>query len=127
MKGARRACLCGVGIDVVDLDRASRFVSKNGEGLRRFFLKREYACFRASRSPVRAFALFFAAKEAVSKALGVPVIHPYQFRKFPVDYSRGKLRGRIPDIAGIRGRVARLILSPFAIPGRVGVMAFAYR
>ncbi|RMH00173.1 MAG: holo-ACP synthase [Deltaproteobacteria bacterium] len=64
----------GVGLDVCPVDRMARAIERHGERfLRRIFLPEEIAYGRArgGRAP-ESFAARFAAKEAVSKALGAP-------------------------------------------------------
>jgi holo-[acyl-carrier protein] synthase len=62
-----------VGVDIVELDRIQRAVERHGERfLRRIFTAEEIARYR-DRLPE--LAARFAAKEAVSKALGVGLNH----------------------------------------------------
>jgi holo-[acyl-carrier protein] synthase len=62
-----------VGVDVIELDRIRRAVQRHGERfLSRIYTPGELACYR-DRLPE--LAVRFAAKEAVSKALGVGLNH----------------------------------------------------
>jgi len=62
-----------VGVDIVELDRIQRAVERHGERfLRRIYTSEELARYR-DRLPE--LAARFAAKEAVSKALGVGLNH----------------------------------------------------
>jgi holo-[acyl-carrier protein] synthase len=61
------------GVDLIELDRIQRVVTRHGERfLARIYTPRELACYR-DRLPE--LAARFAAKEAVSKALGVGLRH----------------------------------------------------
>ncbi len=114
--------ISGIGIDIVDLDRAARFVRDHGGRLDRFLLPHEYRRFRRSRSRAAAFALYFAAKEAVSKALGQSIQVPAEFRRYSVhvEGSRWHARAALPS-----GKKARFCLRPFRLEGSIGVLAFA--
>jgi holo-[acyl-carrier protein] synthase len=65
--------ICGIGVDLVRVDRLARALTRHGERfLRRVFTDREIAyCQGRARQGVYQFAQRFAAKEAFSKALGV--------------------------------------------------------
>lgn len=62
-----------VGVDLVELDRVRRIVTRYGDRfLGRIYTPREVALYR---DRVPELAVRFAAKEAVSKALGVGLVH----------------------------------------------------
>jgi holo-[acyl-carrier protein] synthase len=65
--------ICGIGVDLVKVDRLARALQRYGERfLRRVFTDREIAyCQGRAKQGVYQFAQRFAAKEAFSKALGV--------------------------------------------------------
>ena len=65
--------ICGIGVDLVRVDRLARALQRYGERfLRRVFTDREIAyCQGRAKQGVYQFAQRFAAKEAFSKALGV--------------------------------------------------------
>jgi holo-[acyl-carrier protein] synthase len=65
--------ICGIGVDLVRVDRLARALTRHGERfLRRVFTDREIAyCQGRARQGVYQFAQRFAAKDAFSKALGV--------------------------------------------------------
>jgi len=119
--------LAGVGIDIVDLDRAERFVGKHGKKLKSFFLPEEYQQFLKSRSKARYFALLFSAKEAVSKSLGITVTHPYAFRDYEIIKRASVLAVRLRGRVGRGKSSLRVELKAFRIKGGVGVLAFAYK
>jgi len=62
--------IVGVGIDLVDIDRAERLLVRHGErALRRLLFPSERAYVEGMAAPARHFAVRLAAKEAVYKAL----------------------------------------------------------
>jgi holo-[acyl-carrier protein] synthase len=71
----------GVGTDIVAVARMAQFYQRHGErGLEKLLVAAERDECRASREPARFLAKRFAAKEALSKALGTglraPVLLP---------------------------------------------------
>ena len=60
-----------VGVDIVEIDRIAKMV-RNARFLRRVFTAREVAYCRARKNSAQHFAVRFAAKEAVWKAVGEP-------------------------------------------------------
>ena len=63
--------LQGVGIDVADIRRFARLLAMRGSGFAvRWFTEDEIAQCMATATPATAFAMRYAAKEAVWKALG---------------------------------------------------------
>ncbi|MER6940767.1 4'-phosphopantetheinyl transferase superfamily protein [Nocardioides sp. NPDC127514] len=63
--------LQGVGIDVADIRRFARLLAMRGSGFgARWFTDAEIAQCMAATTPATAFAMRYAAKEAVWKALG---------------------------------------------------------
>ena len=65
--------ICGIGVDLVKVDRLARVLERYGERfLKRVFTDREIGyCQSRAQQGVYQFAQRFAAKEAFSKALGV--------------------------------------------------------
>lgn len=114
--------ICGIGIDLVELKRSSGFVRRFGGSLKSFFLPHEYRFYQKAKSKSRAFAFLFSAKEASSKALGVSVMHPRQFREFSVVRDGRKWICRYR-----RNRCSRSVISielrPFEYPDAMGVLA----
>jgi len=60
----------GVGIDVVEIDRVRKLISSNPKFLKRVFTDGEIAYCKKKKKRWQHFAVRFAAKEAVWKALG---------------------------------------------------------
>lgn len=58
------------GLDMVELDRFRRFVTKNSTRLRRIYTAEELAYCEAKRDPIPSLAVRFCVKEAAMKALG---------------------------------------------------------
>ncbi|MFK7850838.1 MAG: holo-ACP synthase [Akkermansiaceae bacterium] len=64
----------GIGIDVVEVDRIEAAIEKQGDAfLNRLFTEKEREYCGKQRRPGMHFAARFAAKEAVSKALGTGI------------------------------------------------------
>ncbi|MFD2256447.1 holo-ACP synthase [Luteolibacter algae] len=64
----------GIGIDVVEVDRIEAAIEKQGElFLRKLFTQKEQEYCSRQKRPALHFAARFAAKEAVSKALGTGI------------------------------------------------------
>lgn len=64
----------GIGIDVVEVDRIESAIQRHGEPfLARLFTDAERAYCSAQKRPALHYAARFAAKEAVSKALGTGI------------------------------------------------------
>src|ERR1035437_6282563 len=60
-----------IGVDIVEIDRIARSV-KNPRFLKRVFTSQEVAYCRSRKNSAQHFAVRFAAKEAVWKAVGEP-------------------------------------------------------
>lgn len=65
----------GVGVDLVDLDRFRLVLHRTPGVVARVFTADEQAYASAARDPAERYAVRFAAKEAVLKALRVGVFH----------------------------------------------------
>lgn len=64
----------GIGIDVVEVDRIATAIERHGESfLLKLFTPAERSYCQAQKRPALHFAARFAAKEAVSKALGTGI------------------------------------------------------
>jgi len=64
----------GIGIDVVEVDRIETAIARQGQAfLDRLFTEREKEYCRKQKRPEMHYAARFAAKEAVSKALGTGI------------------------------------------------------
>ncbi len=95
----------GVGIDVVDLERAQRLLLRHGaRALTRFLLPEERRYVTSRGDPARHFAVRVAAKEAVYKAFqSLPGAAAISWQDIEVERSP---RGR-PHVA-LHGRAAKL-------------------
>ncbi len=108
--------IVGVGIDIVDVSRIDRLLRKYGDQFAgRVLATAERAAFAASSRPVWFLANRFAAKEALSKALGTGLRYPVTLHAISVTSdSIGKpalgFHGPLPDYLAGRG-VARHHLS----------------
>ncbi len=62
--------ILGTGIDIIEIDRIAKSIEKWGDGfLNHIFLEEEIAYARKHKNAAQHFAVRFAAKEAVYKAL----------------------------------------------------------
>jgi len=115
----------GVGIDLVELSRAKRFVRLHQDRLKNFFTPSEYRLFLHSKSKAKSFALLFAAKEAASKSLGITLTHPGAFRQFRVSWQDHQL---CVGLTGVNpsGKAQKIKLIPFSLKHSLGVIALAY-
>ena len=80
-----------IGVDIVEIDRIARSV-KNPRFLKRVFTASEVAYCRARKNSAQHFAVRFAAKEAVWKAVGQPrLLHR------DIQVRQRKARGDLPE------------------------------
>ncbi len=64
----------GIGIDITPIDRISRLIERyDHQTLALLFTAREIYCCQFTPNPHQAYALCFATKEAVGKALGTGI------------------------------------------------------
>jgi len=107
-----------VGVDLVEIARVKAFARRNPRFLTRVFSKAEIAYCKAKKDPWPHFAVRFAAKEAVYKALGkadVPLT--------AISVARGAAGRPSVTIAGKPAKRLKLSLSH----GREHAVAFAVR
>ncbi|SEP99356.1 holo-[acyl-carrier protein] synthase [Ectothiorhodospira magna] len=79
--------LIGIGTDITSIQRITAMLERHGERLaRRILHPDEYADFTAAAQPAAFLARRFAAKEAVSKALGVGIGARMRFEDAQVDH-----------------------------------------
>jgi holo-[acyl-carrier protein] synthase len=75
----------GIGVDLVEIERVHQVFSRYGERfLQRVLCAEEIEDFRRSSKPARFLASAFAAKEALSKAVGTGIRHPVTWRAINV-------------------------------------------
>ena len=60
----------GVGTDLIEIDRIRQAIEKNPRFLQKVYTEAEIAYCQRKKNPWQSFAARFAAKEAVSKAMG---------------------------------------------------------
>jgi len=101
-----------LGLDLTDVDRLARSVARSGvDFLRQFLTPAELDACSADPHPHRTAAAHFAAKEALSKALGTGVYGTFSFHDVEI---RGDLRrnptihlsGRAKEVADTLGVTA---------------------
>lgn len=92
----------GVGTDLVQVERIEATYRRFGEHfVERLLMPEERALFDPGRRAVRFLAMRFAAKEAISKALGTGFRHGVWIRDFGF---RANARGKPEVIFSARGR-----------------------
>jgi holo-[acyl-carrier protein] synthase len=101
--------VAGLGVDIIEIERMERALNRTPRMRERLFSEAERAYAQGKARPAVHFALFFAAKEAVLKALGtgfagmaftdVEVDHDRYGRPVPV------LHGRAQELADEQGIV----------------------
>lgn len=119
----RRGRLIGVGLDLVEVDRAARLLRRHPAGVDRFLTPAEVRLLKRSRQKALAFALLFAAKEAASKSVGESLAGPGMFRAYRVSKSGSRLKVRW---ARAGARKVRIDLIPFTQKNLAGVLAYSY-
>lgn len=62
--------IIGIGTDVIEIERIENAIQKTGNFFNKIYTEREQAYYRENHKRVETLAGLFAAKEAVSKALG---------------------------------------------------------
>lgn len=101
--------IVGIGIDIVDVSRIDRLLLEYGDKFaQRVLAKAERPAFAVSSRPVWFLANRFAAKEALSKALGTGLRYPVTLHAISVSSdSVGKpafdFHGPLPDYLASRG------------------------
>jgi len=101
--------IIGTGIDIVDISRFERFVSEENVALfRRLFTSAEIDYCSARKRSAQHFALRFAAKEALLKALGTGLRDGLSWQDIEVVNDQLgkpdlKLYGRAAQLAAERG------------------------
>jgi len=125
---SRNLELYGIGVDLVEWDRASRMVRRHACSLQRILTPHEAALFRRSRLKAKSFAVLFSAKEAASKAIGLTVSHPAVLSRFEVRRRGNALSVQIhPSLRRGKRLASRVKITPFSLYNAVGAMAFAYK
>jgi holo-[acyl-carrier protein] synthase len=77
--------IIGIGTDLVEIARVASALDRFGERFaRKVLVPREYERFAAHRKPAAYLAKRFAAKEALSKALGTGIRHPVNWQNIGV-------------------------------------------
>ena len=62
-----------IGVDIVEIDRIKEALTKNERFLNKLFTKNEIEYFKSKNFKVETIAGNFAAKEAISKAIGTGI------------------------------------------------------
>jgi holo-[acyl-carrier protein] synthase len=109
-----------IGIDVVDVARLERLLSRSPAVRRRLFTSREISYCTSTPDPVVRFAGTLAAKEAVIKALGLGPLVAWA-RRIEIVRRRGAPIARVAEMGEVEvsishdgGVAAAVAISPFA-------------
>jgi len=100
--------ILGCGVDLIEVGRIGRELTRRGgDPLDDIFAPEELAWCRRCRRPAEAYALGFAAKEALVKALGTGLTGRMAWTDIQIDWSGAtpavRLRGETAAAAGARG------------------------
>ncbi len=103
--GVEMAAGCGVGIDLLEIERLERALDRRPRLAERLFTEaeRDYAAARAR--PAQHLAARFCAKEAVAKALG---LGGWSFRDVEVVADGGRPSVRLAGAAAARAEALRV-------------------
>ncbi|NMC13048.1 MAG: holo-ACP synthase [Chloroflexi bacterium] len=98
--------MIGIGIDIISIDRMAETIERSGDiFLRRVFTPAEIDSGRQCEHPAAFFAMAFAAKEAVFKALTLSWEQGIDLRH--IEISRGEIGQPLVRISGHVERVAK--------------------
>jgi holo-[acyl-carrier protein] synthase len=102
--------VAGLGVDIIEIERMERAIARTPRMITGLFSEQEQAYAKKKSRPAVQYALFFAAKEAVLKALGTGFLGLGAFTDIEVTHDRyGKpvplLHGRTKEIADKQGIV----------------------
>ena len=77
--------ILGIGTDIVNISRMKKILTKNGKNFkRRIFSKNEISYCEKKSNPFPYYAKRFAAKEALSKALGTGIRKGINFKNIEI-------------------------------------------
>ena len=82
-----------IGIDIIEVKRIEASLSKRGDFLRKIFTDKEIKMFEDKGNNPQTIAGNFAAKEAISKSLGLG-IRGYNFKDIEILRERWKTRAQ---------------------------------
>ncbi|MCU1352640.1 MAG: Holo-[acyl-carrier protein] synthase [Acidimicrobiales bacterium] len=106
--------MIGIGVDLVEVDRMRAALARTPSLVDRLFTVDERAYATAAADPAERFAVRFAAKEAVLKALGVGLgafdWHDVEVQRSPSGRPSLRLTGRADALAAAAG-VQRWLLT----------------
>ena len=95
----------GIGTDIVNIKRIDKILKKNGDSFKnKFFSKNEIIYCEKKKDPTAFYAKRFAAKEAVTKAMGTGITRGISLKNIEVV---NDLNGK-PDIR-LKGKVDEIL------------------
>jgi len=91
----------GIGLDLIEIERVERALARRPRLAARLFTESERAYAAARARPGQHLAARFAAKEAVTKALGLDVLRPLEIEVVPgpAGAPRARLHGSVAERA----------------------------
>jgi len=120
--------IAGIGIDRIAIARIEAALDRHGERfVQRIYTEREISQAHAKGNPARRFAMLFAAKEAVSKALGTGFRQGIALRMIEtIHQDSGKPEVTLHDAAQLRADAMDIVNIQLSLTDDGGVaMAFA--
>ncbi|MBC8385015.1 MAG: holo-ACP synthase [Candidatus Cloacimonetes bacterium] len=76
--------ICGIGIDIIEVERVQKLVSKKDKYLKKIYTDIEIEYCEKFKTKAQEFAGRFSAKEAFSKALGTGISHGIKFNEIEI-------------------------------------------
>ena len=74
----------GIGIDIIEVERVKKLISKKDKYLKRIYTKTEIKYCEKFKRKEQEYAGRFSAKEAFSKALGTGISHGIKFNEIEI-------------------------------------------
>lgn len=95
--------LFGIGTDIIEIERIDHAIVKNSRFLEKFFTTTEQEYFKSRKNRPETVAGYFAAKEAVSKALGTGV---RKFNLIDIEIQKNEMGKPVVFLLNNAGRFA---------------------
>lgn len=96
--------ICGTGIDIIEIDRIKRAVERHPNFLNKHFTEVENLYFMSKKNSPQSISGYFAAKEAVSKALGTGF---RSFRFIDIEIEKDSLNKPFVNLYGNAKKIAQ--------------------
>ncbi len=76
--------ICGIGIDIIEVERVKKLISKKDKYLKRIYTETEIKYCEKFKRKEQEYAGRFSAKEAFSKAMGTGIGHGIKFNEIEI-------------------------------------------